>query len=56
MACDSNNKEAMDNDCVLKNIYVDVALIDFIITKVLSTSDNVLSILNKSDMLVEYSF
>lgn len=56
IACNSNNKEAMDNDCVLKNIYVDVALIDFIITKILSTNDSVLSILYKSEILVEYSF
>lgn len=56
MACDSNNKDAMDNDCILKDIYVEVVSIDIIITKILSTSKEVLSILHKSDILNEYSF
>lgn len=56
MACDSNDKDAMDNDCILKDIYVEVVSIELIIIKIVSSCEDILSILHKSYILNEYSF
>lgn len=55
-ACNSSNKEAINNDAILKEINVKIVLISSNIDKLISKRDNLINILDKSKILKEYEF
>lgn len=56
VSCDSKDKEAIDNNTYLLDLYVSISIIELNIVKTLKRYENHLDLISSSDVLKEYSF